>query len=209
MGDIGSHWCDLVQHVSGLRIESVLADLTTVIPTRTKPKVARESFAGAGAADTGETFTVEVEDLGSVLVRFENGCKGVFSVGQVCAGHKNNLVFEIDGMSGSVRWHQERQNELWLGRRDGGNVDMAKDPGMMDESIQHYTHLPGGHQEGFATAFHNVIRDIYGVILEEGARNDIRPPAFATFEDGYRANCIVDAVLASSAAGGVWTQVQY
>ena len=209
MGDIGSHWCDLVQHVSGLRIESVLADLTTVIPTRTKPKVARESFAGAGAADTGETFTVEVEDLGSVLVRFENGCKGVFSVGQVCAGHKNNLVFEIDGMGGSVRWHQERQNELWVGRRDGGNIDMAKDPGMMDESIQHYTHLPGGHQEGFATAFHNVIRDIYSVILEEGARNDIRPPAFATFEDGYRANCIVDAVLASSAAGGVWTQVQY
>jgi len=209
MGDIGSHWCDLVQHVSGLRIESVLADLTTVIPTRTKPKVARESFADAGAADTGETFTVEVEDLGSVLVRFENGCKGVFSVGQVCAGHKNNLVFEIDGMGGSVRWHQERQNELWVGRRDGGNIDMAKDPGMMDESIQHYTHLPGGHQEGFATAFHNVIRDIYSVILEEGARNDIRPPAFATFEDGYRANCIVDAVLASSAAGGVWTQVQY
>ena len=128
MGDIGSHWCDLVQHVSGLRIESVLADLTTVIPTRTKPKVARESFAEAGAADTGETFTVEVEDLGSVLVRFENGCKGVFSVGQVCAGHKNNLVFEIDGMGGSVRWHQERQNELWVGRRDGGNVEMVKDP---------------------------------------------------------------------------------
>ena len=208
MGDIGSHWCDLVQHVSGLGIEAVLADLTTVIKTRKKPAAARETFSEE-KDDAGEPFTVTVEDLGSVLVRFEDGCKGVFTAGQVCAGHKNDLVFEIDGVGGSLRWHQERQNELWLGRRDGGNIEMAKDPGTMEPSAKGYAHLPGGHQEGWATAFHNVMRDIYSFIADGKGQTDPHPPAFATFEDGYRANCIVDAILASSAAGGVWTTVAY
>ncbi len=214
MGDIGSHWCDLVQHVSGLRIEAVLADLTTVIKTRKKPTTARETFTEAkdDAGEPGQSwqsFSVNVEDLGSVLVRFENGCQGVFTAGQVCAGHKNDLVFEVDGLGGSLRWYQERQNELWLGRRDGGNVELAKDPGAMDASVQGYAHLPGGHQEGWATAFHNVMRDIYTFIADGKKPTDPHPPAFATFEDGYRANCIVDAILASSAAGGVWTTVEY
>ncbi len=211
MGDIGSHWCDLVQHVSGLRIEAVLADLTTVIKTRKKPAAARETFTAAqdDAGEPGQSFSVKVEDLGSVLVRFENGCKGVFTAGQVCAGHKNDLVFEVDGLGGSLRWHQERQNELWLGRRDGGNIEMAKDPGAMDASAKGYAHLPGGHQEGWATAFHNVMRDIYTFIADGKGPTDPHPPAFATFEDGYRANCIVDAILASSAARGVWTKVAY
>ncbi len=206
MGDIGSHWCDLVQHVSGLRIEAVLADLTTVIPTRKKPTAARETFTAA-SDDEGVPFSVEVEDLGSVLVRLQNGCKGMFSAGQVCAGHKNDLVFEINGLGGSVRWKQERQNELWVGRRDDGNIEIAKDPGALAPSVQAYTHLPGGHQEGWATAFHNVLRDIYTFIASGKGPNDQRPPAFATFEDGYRINRIVDAILASSAAGGVWTPV--
>ena len=208
MGDIGSHWCDLVQHVSGLRIESVLADLTTVIPTRKKPTVARETFSEA-TDDEGEDFTVTVEDLGSVLVRFGNGCKGLFTAGQVCAGHKNDLVFEINGLGGSLRWLQERQNELWVGRRDGGNVELAKDPGAMDPSVAGYAHLPGGHQEGWATAFHNIMRDIYTHIAGGKGPDDPQPPAFATFEDGYRADRVVDAILASSTAGGGWTDVRY
>ncbi len=211
MGDIGSHWCDLVQHVSGLGIEAVLADLTTVIKTRKKPTTVQETFTEAkdDAGEPREPFTVNVDDLGSVLVRLENGCKGVFTASQVCAGHKNDLVFEVDGLGGSLRWYQERQNELWLGRRDGGNVELAKDPGAMDASARGYAHLPGGHQEGWATAFHNVMRDIYTFIADGKGPTDPHPPAFATFEDGYRANCIVDAILASSAAGGVWTKVVY
>ena len=207
MGDIGSHWCDLAQHVSGLRIEEVLADLTTVIPTRKKPTTARETFTVA-KGDEGESFSVKVEDLGSVLVRFEDGCKGTFSTGQVCAGHKNDLAFEINGAGGSLRWLQERQNDLWVGRRDGGNVEMTKEPGAIEASVRHYAHLPAGHQEGWATAFHNVMGDIYNFIAQGKGPGEPHPPAFATFEDGYRANCIVDAILARSNAGGVWTQVE-
>ena len=63
-----------------------------------------------------------MEDLATVMVRFDSGAKGCFSVGQVCAGHKNDLVIEACGTKGSLRWHQERQNELWLGHRDRSHL---------------------------------------------------------------------------------------
>src|SRR4051812_35044862 len=117
VGDIGSHWCDLVQHVAGQSIVEVLADLTTVVRTRFKPAAPSEAFARA-AADAREPFAVRSEDLATVLVRFSDGAKGCVSVGQVCAGHKNDLWFEMNGRKASARWTQERQNELWIGRRD-------------------------------------------------------------------------------------------
>jgi predicted dehydrogenase len=209
VGDIGSHWCDLVQHVTGLRIESVLADLTTVVRTRMKPAASREAFAAGGAEERLEPVDITVEDLGSVLVRFRGGARGAFSVGQVCAGHKNGLWFEVNGATGSLRWLQERQNELWIGRRDAANMVLLKDPSLLDTSARRYAHLPGGHQEAWADAFCNVLRDVYDFIAEGRDVRDPRPPAFATFEDGYRANCIVDAILESSSGGGQWTTVRY
>jgi predicted dehydrogenase len=209
LGDIGSHWCDLAQHMSGLRITHVLSDLTTTIPKRRRPTAAREAFQAAGGADDSELVDIKVEDLASVLVRFENGAKGAFSVGQVCAGHKNDLVLEICGTTSSIRWRQEHQNELWIGHRDGANQILQKDPSLIDAEARHYAHLPGGHQEAWADAFCNLMRDIYGFIAAGKKPSEAHPPAFATFEDGYRANCIVEAILGSSARGGTWTQVSY
>src|SRR5215207_11613169 len=144
LGDIGSHWCDLAQHVSGLRITHVLGDLTTVIPKRRKPMGSREAFQAAGAQDRTELVDIAVEDLASVLVRFDNGAKGAFSVGQVCAGHTNDVQLEVCGASASMRWRQEEQNELWIGHRDGANQLLAKDPGLIDPAAARYAHLPGG-----------------------------------------------------------------
>jgi predicted dehydrogenase len=208
LGDIGSHWCDLAQHVTGLRIVEVLADMTTVIPQRKKPGRSREAFQSATKEDAFERVGSPLEDLASVIVKFEGGAKGAFSVGQVCAGHKNDLQLEVCGATGSLRWRQEQQNELWIGRRDGPNEVLPKDPSLLDEVARRYAHLPGGHQESWADAFCNVMRDIYEVIARGPSRSDTRPPAFATFEDGYRANCIVDAILASAKGGGVWTPVR-
>ena len=202
MGDIGSHWCDLVQHVSGQRIVEVLAELTTVIDTRFKPPVSTQAFAKA-TTGTREAVKVSSEDLGTVLVRFDNGAKGTFSVGQVCAGHKNDLWFEVSGRRASLAWRQERQNELWIGRRDAANGTLLKDPALLGPAARGYAHLPGGHQEAWADAFCNVMRDVYAVI----AGSNVKGPALATFEDGYDANCIVDAVLESHGRGGVWTKV--
>jgi predicted dehydrogenase len=206
VGDIGSHWCDLVQHVTGRRIVSVAADLATVVEMRLRPAASPEAFARGSEADR-QPFIVRSEDLATVLLRFDGGARGVVSVGQVCAGHKNDLWFEINGRSASLRWAQERQNELWIGRRDAANAVLSKDPGLLAPGAAAYTHLPGGHQEGWSDAFFNVLRDIYRFIADGGRPSDPKPPAFATFEDGYHAACMVEAILDSHRRGSVWTRV--
>jgi predicted dehydrogenase len=206
IGDIGSHWCDLVQHVTGLRITEVLADLTTVVKTRVKPAGSTEAFAGPSESG-GTRVAVESEDLAAVLVRFENGARGCVTVGQVCAGHKNDLWFEVNGSRSSLRWHQERQNELWLGRRDGPNSILPKDPSLLGAAAQPYARLPGGHQEAWADAFRNLLDDVYRYIAEAQAGSTPGRPPFPTFEDGYRSACVVDAILASHRRGGAWTKV--
>jgi len=209
LGDIGSHWCDLAQHVTGLRITHVLGDITTVIPQRKKPRVAREAFQeAAGAADL-ETVNIRVDDLASVLVRFDNGAKGVFSAGQVCAGHKNDLVLEVCGSKASICWRQEQQNELWIGHRDKANEVLQKDPSLMDSNVRGYARLPGGHQEAWADAFCNLMREIYGFIAAGERPDPATRQIFATFEDGYRSTCIVEAILDSAKQGGVWMKVNY
>jgi predicted dehydrogenase len=206
VGDIGSHWCDLAEHVAGQRIIAVLADLTTVVPTRLKPVRSAEAFSPS-SDEAREPFSVTSEDLGTVLMRFEGGAKGCVSIGQVCAGHKNDLWLEVNGARASVRWQQERQNELWIGHRNAANETLAKDPSLLLPAARAYTHLPGGHQEAWADAFCNVLRDIYTFIADGRKPTDSRPPAFATFEDGYRVSQIVAAILESHRRGGVWTDV--
>jgi predicted dehydrogenase len=206
LGDIGSHWCDLAQHITGLRITHVLGDISTVIPKRKKPRVAREAFqTGAGAADL-ESVDIHVDDLASVLVRFDNGAKGMFSAGQVCAGHKNDLVLEVCGSKTSLGWRQEHQNEIWIGHRDKPNEILQKDPSLLSDEARGYARLPGGHQEAWADAFFNLMRDIYEFIAADKRPDPSQPHVFATFEDGYRANCIIEAIL-DSAKAGVWTKV--
>jgi predicted dehydrogenase len=204
VADIGSHWCDLAQHVTGLAITHVLGDITTVVKKRKKPSGSREAFrTGSGE---GELVDIMAEDLASVLLRFENGARGSFSVGQVCSGHKNDLVLEVCGAKASLRWRQEHQNELWIGHRDRANEVLQKDPSLLDERAREYARLPGGHQEAWADAFLNVIREIYASIAA-GPPYSALPPMIATFEDGFRANRIVDAILESAADGGAWTRI--
>jgi predicted dehydrogenase len=205
LGDIGSHWCDVAEHVSGLKIASVLADLTTVIPTRFSAGGSAEAFSSKSG---GERTPVEVhsEDLASVLLRFENGAKGSFSVGQVLPGHKNDLQLEVNGRSLSLKWRQEEQNELWIGHHDRPNEIMAKDPSLVSPQALRYIHLPGGHQESWADAFRNLMADAYAWI-RAGATPETKPDMLPTFEDGYRSTLLIDAMLRSHAAGGVWQSV--
>jgi predicted dehydrogenase len=206
LGDIGSHWCDLAEHISGLKIASVLADLTTVIPTRYSAGASAEAFSTkAGAERT--PVQVTSEDLASILLRFDGGVKGSFSVGQVLPGHKNDVVLEVNGHKLSLKWKQEQQNELWIGHHDRPNEIMAKDPSLVSAAARPYVHLPGGHQEAWADAFCNLMRDAYAWIHDGGAP-EAKPAMLPTFYDGYRSTCLVDAMLRSHAAGSVWQTVE-
>jgi predicted dehydrogenase len=188
LGDIGSHWCDLAEHVTGKHITHVLADITTAVPVR-------------------DGRRMQLEDLASVLLRFDNGAKGSFSVGQICAGHKNDLVLEINGAAKSMKWKQESQNELWIGDRDGANQVLQKDPNLMNGAGRAVAALPGGHQEGWNDAFSALLRIMYAHMANWRGLETHLSPMVATFAHGYRANCIIDAILDSAKAGGVWTAV--
>jgi predicted dehydrogenase len=208
LADIGSHWCDLAEHTSGQRIVAVLADLHTVVKTRYSAGASAEAFESAAE---GERTPVEVnsEDLASILLRFDNGARGCLTVGQVLPGHKNNLQIELNGRKASLRWNQEQQNELWVGRQDQPNMILAKDPSLMLPEARAYAHLPGGHQEAWADAFRNVIADAYRAIR----RGACSVPAtssttLCSFANATHTACVVDAMLRSHALGGVWQTVE-
>jgi predicted dehydrogenase len=203
--DIGSHWCDLAEHVTGLRIEAVLADLGTVVTQREVSRAAGGTFSRTSTRGR-RRVRIKSEDLATVLLRFRGGAKGCVAIGQVLPGHKNDLQLEVCGRKASVRWLQERQNELWLGRFGQPSIVVGKDPSILCADAARYAHLPAGHQEGWADAFRNVIADAYQWI-REGARPQARPAALATFADGYRSDLLVEAMLASHAAGGVWRKI--
>lgn len=209
VADIGSHWCDLAGYLTGQRISEVLAEYTTIFPVRLKPRESREAFASGSGEESYDEYNVDTEDFASVLVRFESGAKGVFSVSQVSAGHKNGLEVEVNGRQASVAWKQERPNELWIGRRSEPNGYLLKDPSLLDPSIRHYAALPGGHGEAWADAFRNLLRNIYTFIAEgRSMEKDADRIDFPTFEDGLESNRIVEAITASAKAGGVWTKIE-
>ena len=209
LADIGSHWCDLAEHLSGAQIVAVLADVTTVIGTRYTAGASAQAFADKPEGGALQPVQVTGEDLATVLLRFSNGARGCFSVGQVLPGHKNDLQIEISGRQGSMRWQQERQNELWLGYHDRANAVLAKDPSLLAPSARRYAHLPGGHQEGWADAFRNVVADIYAEIVARGnGEGSIQSGStVCSFADAAHVVRLNEAMLASAAAGSTWQQV--
>jgi predicted dehydrogenase len=206
LADIGSHWCDLAEYVSGAHITAVLADLATVVPTRYAAGGSGEAFSGRSEGQ-GTPMTVQGEDLATVLLRWSNGARGVFTVGQVLPGHKNDLQLEINGRAASLSWSQERQNELWMGRHDAPTTVLTKDPALLLSEAQVTTHLPAGHQEGWASAFTNVIADIYEWIGRGGKAGD-EGALVCTFARAARTIGLIEAMLESHAHGGVWIEVE-
>lgn len=206
LGDIGSHWCDLAEHVTGARIIAVLADLHTAVPIRHAPAESTKAFAKSKSTQR-RAVKITSEDLASVLLRFDNGARGCVTVGQVLPGHKNDLRLEVSGRLASVAWRQEQPNELWIGHHAQPNTLLSRDPALLDPSARGYTHLPAGHPDGWSDAFRNLIADAYAWI-RRGGTPETKPAALPTFADGYRNSLLVDAMLKSHAAGGVWQSIE-
>jgi predicted dehydrogenase len=202
MADIGSHWFDMAEHVSGMRVSSLCADLQTFHGKRKQPKHSVETFSNKllGAEDYEET-AVETEDCGSAIFRMGDRTRGSMSASQVSAGRKNRLSFEMCGSKASVAWSQERPDELWVGNRDQANQIVIKDPALLKPEARKFADLPGGHSEGYDDTFKQVFRRFYAVI---GGVSDTRE--FPQFADGLRQLKILKAVLESNRTRG-WIDV--
>ena len=202
MADIGSHWFDMAEHVTGLRVTNLCADLQTFHATRKQPKHSVETFANKllGPEDYIET-AVDTEDFGAVIFRMGTRTRGSVTASQVSAGRKNRLSIEIYGTKSSVAWDQERPDELWSGHRDDGNQIFIKDPSLLKPAARTYADLPGGHSEGYDDTFKQVFRRFYASI-----RTSASAPEYPQFVDGLRQLRILDAVLESHRALR-WTDV--
>lgn len=195
VADIGSHLIDLLEYVTGLSITAVFADMNTVHEVRKKPLKAIETYSGKilKPEDYAEV-PINTEDYASILLRFDNGNKGVVTVSQVAAGRKNQLAIEIAGSKQNMKWNSESPNELWIGNRDEPNQLLLRDPSLFSKEAAAIASLPGGHNEGFADTSKQMFKEIYTAVLA-GKQPDA--PLFPTFKDGLRELVLCERILES------------
>jgi predicted dehydrogenase len=206
--DIGSHWCDLVEWISGHRISELTAVTQTVIPQRSA--AGRETFTGSGAENTTESAetsekaqsTVITEDAVQVLFRTDLGATGALVVSQVSPGRKNPHWFEIDGADRSVSFDGEDPESLLLGGRD--RTEIVRRDALSAEAGR-INAVPAGHPWGYRDCFAAFTEDVYAAIRDPETPGKTIP-AFPTFADAARTAHITDAVLAS-AAHRSWIEV--
>jgi predicted dehydrogenase len=196
MADIGSHWMDSVQVVTGTKIVEVCADLLTAFPVRKKPKGQVETFAVNINAEY-EDKEVLTEDYGAVLFRMDNGARGVFLASQVSPGRKCHLNFEIDGTIASLYWNQELADQMWMGFRDQDNHLVMRNPNLMDPEARPYTYLAAGHPEGWNDAMRANVYAFYKYV-QDGKRLGVDAGDFATFQEGHYLVRLVEAILESN-----------
>lgn len=180
--DIGSHLCDLIEFVTGDRIEWVSARTRVVHERR------------------GQTTNVSTEDIAAVLFETKNGALGTLMVSQLAPGRKNGLTLEISGDHRSVAFDQEQPESLWIGER-GGSRTIVRDPLVLSPPAARLSHLPAGHPQGYQDAFNSFVADCYA------AMNGKAPDGLPIFADGLRAVHVTEAVLASARTSD-WVRVE-
>lgn len=193
VADIGSHWMDLVQHVTGAKIVSVMADLVTTIPVRKKAKKQVDTFSNA-VCDEYELKNIEMEDYGAVLFKMDNGATGLFHVSQVSAGHGCCFGVEFNGSKCSYRWNQEENDRLWIGLRGDDNRYVIRDPNYMTPEAKAVSALAMGHPEGWNDAFCGNIRAFYEYLASDRANT----PSFASLEEASYIIRLTEAIVKSS-----------
>jgi len=196
MGDIGSHWMDMIEHVTGKRITALCADLATFHQERRSPQMP----IGNGPPVEEGMVPVDTEDFGMAMLHLGDRCRGAFTVSQVAAGCKNRFEWLITGTGGSVGWSQERPDELWIGRRDGPNELLWKDPATFYPEAAISADYPVGHVEGYADTHKQLFRRLWSGV--EAAADPAGPVGYPTFADGLRGMRLLEAVGESHARRG-------
>jgi predicted dehydrogenase len=192
--DIGSHWCDLAEFVTGHRIARLSARTQTAVPER-RDGPARAAFAAADGDADGDAAlrAVATEDVALVQFETDGGAMGSLVVSQVSAGRKNALWLEVDAADGALAFDQEEPESLWWGRRAAATL-LRRDPATLSPDAARLATLPPGHPQGYADCFDLFVADVYAAI-----RDGAEPDGLPRFADGVRAARLTEAVMASAA----------
>ena len=188
--DIGVHWCDLVEFVTGHRITALAARLLTAVPER---------MTGEGLDGSPGVRRVGTEDAATLIFETDRGAVGSLVASQVTPGRKNRLWFSLDGATTSMAFNQELPESLWVGSREATTLITRGSAGM-SQSAQRFSVLPAGHPQGYQDCFNSFVSDVYAAVAGE------TPAGLPQFEDGLRATVLTEAVLASSASRS-WVEV--
>jgi len=183
MADLGTHAENLARYITGLKIEELCADLSTVVKGR------------------------KLDDDGNVLVRYKGGAKGVLHASQICAGDENNLNIRVYGNRASLEWHQEHPNELVVKFVDQPRQIWRRGNSYVGNEAKRFTRVPFGHPEGYLEAFANIYREAFRAISAEVEGRPIpRNLDFPTIDDGVEGMAFIDAVVRSSRLGARWVR---
>ncbi|WP_072524587.1 Gfo/Idh/MocA family protein [Clostridium sp. Marseille-P3244] len=194
VSDIGTHWLDLIENITGAKVTDVCADFLILHETRKKPKKAADTFGGNGQlSEEYENISVTTEDHANLMFRLDNNILGCAVFSQIIPGRKAELKINIAGIKQSATWCCDTCNEIWLGQRGDYNCTFEKDPGMLSESVQINAGYPGGHGEGFPDAFKNSFRAMYA-----GIGNPSDNPPYADFKTGRHEILLCDKILESA-----------
>lgn len=203
--DLGSHWIDLIQFVSGLKVTRVFGDFSTLIPVRKKPSSQVLAFQKAVSSEVVDS-DVELEEYSSVLFRLSNGSPGSFTTCQLCAGKKSAIEFQIYGSECSLCWNHDRSNELWIGHREKPNETLIESPTLQDPLSAKYATLPAGHPLGYHDAVLGLFKEFYSAVKNgKGEGSKMQRPSFYT---GYKEMQILESIIRSNNKGE-WVEVDY
>jgi predicted dehydrogenase len=183
IGDIGSHCENLAEYITGLKIKELCADLTTFVKGR------------------------PLEDDGNVLLRFDNGARGILYASQISVGEENPLAIRVYGTRGGLAWRQEEPNTLLFTYNDKPRQVFRTGWGYNGDAAKANTRLPTGHPEGFIEAFANLYRNFATVLAArlEGKKADALALDFPSIDDGVRGMAFIETVVASAKKGSTWT----
>jgi predicted dehydrogenase len=201
---LGSHWCDLVQFITGQKIVEVMAELHTCLPKRRKPKAGPLSF-GAGQAGESEEVGIELDDYASLFLKLANGARGNFTTCQAAAGRKVDIELQVFGSKESYAWSHVHPNALWIGHREKANEVFYESSLQQAEGTRKYAALPTGHPMGYHDAVFNLFRDYYEAVAAKREGKPYRA-TFPDFRTGHEMMCVIDAAVESDGSGR-WVKV--
>jgi len=179
MGDIGVHAFNLAEHVSGLKVTRLCAELNSIVPGR------------------------QLDDDGTVLMHFDNGARGTLIASQICIGNENNLTLRLYGDKAALEWSQMEPNSLWLRHPDKSAQLLRTGTTAMGSAAQAYTRLPAGHPEGYIEAFANLFR-AFAAQIRAHATGVVPAQVAPGMEEALRGMAFIEATVQSSRAGNHW-----